>query len=108
MAKVKGGRRISSEADACACLADLERSGLTLNGWCRAHNVGYDSLRTWRRRLAAANPATLVELVPAAPVNTGPTRPAHYTLLVGAVQLVVQDDFADATLARIIRVVAAC
>ena len=106
MAKVIGGRRLVSESEARRCLADLGRSGLSLNGWCRQHGVSYSSLYGWRRRLS--EPAVpLVELVATPTPPTTPKATARYAVVVGDVQVVVGDDFADATLVRLLKVVAA-
>jgi hypothetical protein len=66
--------------------------------------------RRWRERLAAstgtAEVPRLVEVT--VPVALKADASARYDVVVGRFRVVVGDDFADATLARLLRVVAAC
>jgi len=46
------GRKLRDEADARACLAAMEASGLSLSEWARQHGMDGRSLHCWRMSLA--------------------------------------------------------
>ena len=102
--------RVMREEEARRLLAEWAEAGGPLAVWCREKGVPSDALYRWRDRLAATGDATevprLVEVtVPAAPMVDVAAR---YDVVVGRFRVVVGEDFADATLARLLRVVASC
>lgn len=102
------GRRVRNEADARACLAAVQRSGLALYGWCKANQMDYAVLYRWRLRLKAA-PSTELRLLEVVPTPTATAREKpRYTLVAGNFRVEVGDDFVDETLARLLRVACAC
>lgn len=103
-------REAIDEAEARRLLAEWERVGGPLAVFCRDHGVPSDTLYRWRARLeensATGEAPRLVEVtVPATPMEE---VAAHYDVVVGRFRVVVGADFADATLARLLRVVASC
>lgn len=134
--RAEATRRIRDEADARVCLAAVDASGMRLYGWARANGVAVRSLGRWRERVALIDaqrarakdaarsrrsvsiaearrlPADTMEL-PRLVEVTVPTAPAaprasRYEIVAGRFRVVVGDDFAEATLARLLRVVASC
>ena len=100
-------RRIRDELDACACLDAAAGSGLPRAQWARDNGIDARSLQIWRliverKRAARPAPLRLVEL------TAPPGRPATYAVCVGEFRVEVGDDFADATLRRLLSVVASC
>lgn len=123
--EAKAPRRIRDEADARACLAAVEASGMRLYPWARANGIAVRSLGRWRERVAVidaqamreaarSSRATrgalpeprLIEVTVTPPRESAPV--ARYDIVVGRFRVVVGDEFADATLARLLRVVASC
>lgn len=102
------GRRIRDEAEARASLAAAERSGLVRKEWARREGVDARSLNAWRMNLARRQRAVrLVELLPT--VETVEVeRSARYLVRRGDVEVEVGDDFKDATLRRLLEVIATC
>lgn len=123
---VPGPRTVTNESDARRCMAAAAAAEMSLYGWCRANNVSSSVLYRWRQKLDRLVPCSsprLVELcappavcaasaTAAAHRPTAQTVPSHgaarYSLAVNDVTIVVRDDFADATLARLLRLVRAC
>jgi hypothetical protein len=121
-------RKITDEREARRCLAAARRAGERAGAWARAHGIDGRSLNAWRVNLArrgasstttrtARRPpaavivqprrrAALVELVPAP--RPSASAPARYVVHVGEVRVEVGDDFAAATLRRILEVLRAC
>ena len=109
------GRKIRDEADARHCLWSLKDSGLTLVEWAREHGIDGRSLRLWGlnlwRREPISEPAPpsirLVELVTDETAHDSP-RPTvpRYVVRVAGIEVEVGDDFKEATLARLLEVVA--
>lgn len=113
-------RRIRDEADARACLEAARAAGLTPHAWARSNGVAPRSMSRWRERVSLIDgqarrdgprvtrtcrpPPRLVEVA----LPARPSAPAHYQVVVGRFRVVVEDDFAEATLARLLRVVASC
>ncbi len=106
------GRKIRDAADAHACLAAAEASGLTRAAWARASGIDGRSLNAWQLNLdrrdepeSAMAPVRLVELVAGA---TPAPAQARYVVRCGEFTVEVDDRFEDATLGRLLRLVAAC
>jgi hypothetical protein len=105
-------RKIWGERDARACVKAAKAAGLSLGAWARTHGVDGRSLHAWSVNLGlAASSAsatsvtpTLIELVP----PPGARAAARYQVRVGDVAVEVDDDFADESLARIVRVLRTC
>lgn len=104
------GRKIRDAADARACLAAMEGSGLARADWARAHGIDGRSLNAWRLNLERSDsesgwrPVRLVELV-----ATDASPPSErYVIRSGAFTVEVGELFEDATLLRLLRVVASC
>lgn len=101
-------RKVRDECDARELLDAWFGSGQQLVEFCKLHGVDGRSLNCWRRNLSAASkgegaPLRLLEVVTPQPVVR-----AEYRLVVGDVIVQVDDAFRDDTLARLLRVVAAC
>lgn len=105
------GRKIRDAADARACLSAAARArGMTRAEWAREHGIDGRSLNSWRVNLerGSAKPTKkrrvrLVELVAAPPV-----QPVRYVIRLGDVAVEFDQHFDDATLRRVLQVVAAC
>lgn len=103
-------RESIGEAEARRLLAEWERVGGPLAVFCRDVGVPSDTLYRWRARLAETTgtdgaPRLVEVTVPVAPMVEVAAR---YNIVVGRFRVVVREDFADATLARLLRVVASC
>jgi hypothetical protein len=103
-------RKIWGERDARACVKAAKAAGLSLGAWARTHGVDGRSLHAWSVNLGLAARSTiakptLIELVPT-PTTLRP--PARYVVRIGDAAIEVDDDFADETLARLVRAVRAC
>ena len=103
-------RKIRDERDARRCLAAAKESGLTRAAWARQHGVDGRSLYAWARNLERKDTTTgsrsqrgMVELVPGA-------EPAgsRYVIRCGQLALEVDEDFNEATVARLLKVITAC
>ncbi len=102
------GRKIEDEAEAVEALDSIARTGLELREWCRARDVDARSLAGWQGVLEARgyeppSHPSFVEVV-RVPVE----RAARYTIRNGAFTVEVDDSFEEATLERLLRVVATC
>lgn len=105
------GRKIRDAADARACLSAAARArGMTRAEWAREHGIDGRSLNSWRVNLERGGNSTkrpakrkvrLVELVPALQ-----TAPARYVIRLGDVAVEFDQHFDDATLRRVLQVVA--
>lgn len=120
------GRPVLGEVEARECFAAMNTQNLCIWAFARATGVCPKSLYRWRKLLNVSTPIdprrrkTLadvphssslpwVELVPAAPISPpAVSAPVRYELVVGTVVVRVGDDFRDDTLARLLRVAAAC
>ncbi len=106
---MSAGRKITDARDAHACLKAVKSAGVVRAERARAHGIDGRSLHAWERNLARRSQVTeplprLVELVPARD-----SRPAaRYLVRVGEFAIEVGDDFDEATLARLVRVLGAC
>ncbi len=102
-------RKARDRGEACSLLDEWSTSGLELRAFCRRRGIDGRSLHCWRLNLrdsfdeASPAPIRLVEVRP-----TRPLRASHYQVTVGEVVIQVDDDFHDDTLARILRLAAAC
>ena len=104
---------LPTEADARRCLAAAAASGTSLYAWCRANDVPSSTLYRWQHRLGVArDPVRLIEVIARPEPARAPTpvsvSAAHYVVSVKDVTITVSDDFADATLARLLAVARAC
>ena len=104
------GRKIKDEVEGAAALDSIARTGLELADWCRARDIDARSLAGWRGVLESRGyeppeheHPTFVEVV-RVPVE----RTAQYSVRHGAFTVELDDGFDDATLGRLLRVVAAC
>jgi transposase-like protein len=104
-------RKIRDEADAKRCLSAIARArGKTLVQWAREHGIAARSLNAWRinighepsRPEGEQRGTRLVELVPA------PAARARYVVRCGEMEVEVDEHFDDATLRRVLQVVAGC
>ena len=121
-------RKIRDEREARRCLPAAEAAGGDVGQWARAHGIDGRSLNTWRMNLGRRGEPVpmrdglkrsatrtrrvigsgLVELV-AAPVDAEPRRTAgRYVLRIGDARIEFGDDFAEATLRRVIEVLRSC
>ena len=100
-------RKVRDEDDAHELLDEWEGSGLELRDFCQRRGIDGRSLHCWNLNLEAREaepaPLRLVEVM-----TPRPTCKAAYRLSIGEVLIEVDDDFHDDTLARLIRVAAAC
>lgn len=101
-------RKIWGERDARACVKAAKAAGLSLGAWARNHGVDGRSLHAWSVNLGLSPSAImkpkLIELVPT-PALRGSAR---YVVRVGDLEIEIDDDFTDETLARIVRALRAC
>lgn len=99
-------RKIRDAVEARACLAEAASSGRTRRAWAREHGVDARSLKAWHVNLQRGSRSTprLVELVSAA----SPSPPATYRIRCGAFEVETTATFDEASLGRLLRVVAAC
>ena len=123
-------RRIKDEVEARRYLKAASESGGPPADWARANGIDGRSLNAWRmnlsrraktaitpprrrrsgpRRRSAAN--HVIELVPMAITEAGPaarTTSGRYVLEVDGVRVEFGDDFAEATLRRVLEVLRSC
>ncbi len=119
------GRKIKDEQEARRYLAAARASGAPRCEWARAHGVDGRSLNAWRMNLErrrpknatsrksrpsrAQTPVRLIELVPqstgSASVSGGSRR---YVIDVASARVEFGDDFAEATLHRVLEVLRSC
>lgn len=101
-------RKIGGAADARACLAAVETSGLSRVAWARAHGVDARSLNAWRLILdrasgrSSARPLRLVELVSDAPAPN-----AVHRVRCGPFEVDIEGEIDEDRLVRLLRAVAA-
>jgi hypothetical protein len=112
-------RKIRDASDARASIASMKASGLAAAAWCRSAGIDGRSLRAWMMNLArgaaggartsksgqSARPLVqLVELIPSSPER----KDARYVVRVGSHRVEVDDQFDEATLRRLVAVLASC
>jgi hypothetical protein len=108
------GRKIRDAADARACLTAMKATrGASRGRWAREHGIDGRSLNAWRVNLgrrtawsARQRPARLVELV--ATTSAATAAPARYVVRCGTLAIELDEHFDEATLLRLLRVVASC
>lgn len=107
------GRKIRDAADARACLRAMNAAGggVSRARWAREHGIDGRSLSAWRINLGRAAPALrqsrarLVELVATPAASSTPVR---YVVQCGKLAVEVDERFDEATLRRLLQVVASC
>ena len=111
-------RKIRDEADARRCIASVNASKLTSREWARSEGIDGRSLRAWTLNLgrsagstkstrpqpSSAKPLRLVELIPSTPARSG----SRYVVRVGVHAVEVDEQFSEATLRRLVVVLASC
>jgi len=114
------GRKIKDAADARRCLSAAGASGLSDVEWARKRGVDGRSLNAWRMNLARrgallgprpkrrSGPAQLVELVAAPGAEAADGSATQYVVRCGELSVEVDEGFEDATLRRLLLVVASC
>ena len=109
-------RKIRDERDAQRCLAAMTAAGQTRREWARQHGVDGRSLYAWANKLERSAKAPgpqetghqerqggLVELIP----DASPAK-SRYVIRCGQLAVEIDQHFDEATLARLLRVIAAC
>lgn len=99
-------RKVRDEADADALLSAYAAWPDDFRSFCAAEGVDGRSLRAWQRRLTPEIPPPALQLVQLHAPAIRPT--ATYRLTVGDLTIELSDDFAEATLMRLIAVARAC
>jgi hypothetical protein len=96
-------RRKVEAVEAEELVAAWQASGEPLSAWCSRQGIDGRSLRYWVDRV----PSPVLRLV-----ELTPPRPSHsrsgVCVRVRGMAVLVDDDFSDETLARVLRVVRAC
>lgn len=98
-------RKVRSAAEARWCLAEAEKDARPRAVWAREHGVCARSLNAWRINLERPERRSglrLVELVAAPPATP------VYRIRCGGFEVVTAGDFDEASLGRLLRVVASC
>ena len=101
-------RKVKGREEALALLSELASTGESLVQFSRRRSVDARSLRCWKLNLSRsghqldAGPLRLME------VALPPAGPSRYRVLVGDLAIEVDDDFQEATLARLLAVVQSC
>ena len=104
-------RKIRDEQDARRCLAAAQASRKSRSAWARQHGVDGRSLYAWDKKLAPDAEASkkperhggLVELIP----NSADVA-SRYVVRCGRLAVEIDDHFDEATLGRLLKVIAAC
>lgn len=98
-------RRVRDEQDARVLLDRLTRSGRVLGEWCQAEGISAHSLGWWRSQLKRGG-LRVVEVTSKPAVAS--RRSSRYILHIGEIAIEVSDDFEEATLSRLLKVLAPC
>jgi len=100
-------RKVRDREEAAELLDALDRSGMTRAEFCAFHGIDGRSLHCWELNLgrAAATRRPALRLLE---VTVVPARTATYRVHVGDRVVEVGDDFDDATLVRLLDVLARC
>jgi hypothetical protein len=102
-------RKIRDAQDARHCLAAARASGESRSEWARQHGVDGRSLCAWEKKVGSDEPeqreklAGLVELIP-----DSRAEESRYVVQCGRFAVEVDEHFDEATLGRLLKVVAAC
>jgi len=98
-----------TERDAQRALSAWRSSGLTLPAWCRRQGVAYERVRRWRSQLAAEQRRPQrAALLPVRVIESEPiVAPGFELELPRGLRLHVPAAFDEASLARLLRIVAA-
>lgn len=108
MSKSATGRNVRDRSEAAELLAGWESSDERMSDWCSARGINWYSLNAYLGRgvVPACTEVEFVELTVAPP----PAMQAvgRYRILVGDIDVEVDDYFREDTLVRLLRVVAAC
>jgi hypothetical protein len=96
-------RKIKSRRDAESCLNAAAVGAQTPTEWARANGVDARSLRCWRMAIEGNRRPTPLRLLE---VVVAPSAPPSYTVRCGAFEVDAPQDFDDAVLVRLLRVVA--
>lgn len=103
-------RNIRGERDARRCLAAMKASGQTQREWACQHQIDGRSLYAWAKKLAPDEKANksrarngMVELIPDSRLAA-----SRYVVRCGQLAVEVDERFDEATLRRLLKVVAAC
>ena len=112
------GRKIRDERDARRCLAAAKTARVkSLGQWARAQGIDGRSLAAWAKNLARGDSSRraksprrkerrrsgLVELIPSLS-----TAKHHYQIRYGQMTVEVNEHFDEATLSRLLKVIATC
>ena len=111
-------RRVRDREDAEACIRKIEHSGMTLVDWAHEHDIDARSLNMWlvnlERSQFSPKPQPdrgigFVEWVPAvSSVQGGSMANTPYLVRCGGFEVEVPPDFDEATLSRLLSMVAVC
>lgn len=112
------GRKIRDEKDARRCMAAAMKAGLNEGDWARSHGIDGRSLFAWSKNLARGDHSRggkrlapkarrrkpkMVELV-----SSGQSESARYVVRCGKLTVEFDERFDEGTLARVLKIVAAC
>lgn len=108
MSKPSAGRKVRDRAEAAELLAAWESSDERISDWCAARGINWYSLNAYlgRRAVPSSTEVEFVELAVARPAAT--EAAGHYRIVVGDIDVEVDDHFREDTLFRLLQVVAAC
>lgn len=101
-------RSPADEDEARALLDAFAAEGGDLAAYCRARGLSTDAMYRWRGRLATGGEDGAGETARLVEIHATPAPRARYELRVRGVRVLVDDDFRDETLARLLRVARAC
>jgi transposase-like protein len=101
-------RSPADEDEARSLLGAFTAEGGDLAAFCRVRGLSTDAMYRWRARLATEGEVDAVGGPRLVEVCATPAPRARYELRVRGVRVLVDDDFRDETLARLLRVARAC
>jgi len=111
------GRKIRDERDARRCMAAAKAAGVSRGEWARQHGIDGRSLFAWGKNLERGDKTRgtkktvrkrkrlggLVELI----ADTRRVE-SRYVIRSGQLAVEVDDNFEEATLTRLLKIIAAC